>query len=49
VEKARYLLSLFAQTPAAEDPRRQYLIRSMYDDFDRLLARKEHDNDDVTS
>ena len=45
VEKARYLLNLFAQTPAAEDPRRQHLIKSLGDDFDRLLAKRDHDND----
>jgi hypothetical protein len=37
VEKARYLLGLFAETPAAEDPRRQTLIASVLEDFDRLL------------
>jgi hypothetical protein len=36
-EKARYLLGLFARTPDALDPRRQRLIRSLLDDFDRLL------------
>lgn len=38
VEKARYLLSLFAETPAAADPRRQKLIGDLLADFDRLLA-----------
>ena len=37
VEKTRYLLSLFAQTPAGEDPRRQRLIKTVLADFDRLL------------
>lgn len=37
VEKARYLLSLFAETPAAADPRRQKLIRDLLSDFERLL------------
>ena len=37
VEKARYLLGLFAETPAAEDPRRQTLIASVLEDFERLL------------
>ena len=37
VEKARYLLGLFAATPAAADPRRQTLIASVIEDFDRLL------------
>ena len=35
-EKARYLIELFAATPAAEDPRRQRLIKSVLDDFRRL-------------
>ena len=38
VEKARYLLSLFAETPAAQDPRRRQLVADLLDDFDRLLA-----------
>jgi hypothetical protein len=37
VEKARYLLSLFAETPSAADPRRQKLINDLLTDFDRLL------------
>ena len=35
-EKARYLLTLFAVTPAAQDPRRQKLIADVLDDFGRL-------------
>ena len=35
-EKARYLLTLFAATPAAQDPRRQKLIADVLDDFSRL-------------
>jgi hypothetical protein len=35
-EKARYLLSLFASTPAAQDPRRQTLISNVLADFQRL-------------
>lgn len=35
-EKARYLLSLFASTPAANDPRRQKLIANVLEDFARL-------------
>ncbi|MCR4282275.1 MAG: hypothetical protein NUV72_04520 [Bauldia sp.] len=38
VERARYLLGLFAATPAADDPRRQRLIRMLFTDFDRLLS-----------
>jgi hypothetical protein len=37
-EKARYLLTLFAATPAAQDPRRQTLIASVLDDFARLAG-----------
>ncbi|WP_036260939.1 hypothetical protein [Methylocapsa aurea] len=42
VAKARYLLTLFAQTPAAEDPRRVKLIADVLADFERLLAEPEH-------
>lgn len=38
-EKARYLLSLFAATPQARDPRRQKLIADVLDEFTRLSAR----------
>ncbi len=34
--KARYLLSLFAASPEAMDPRRQTLIANVLDDFERL-------------
>jgi hypothetical protein len=37
-EKARYLLSLFAATLAAEDPRRQKLIAAVLADFERLAG-----------
>ncbi|QCI63357.1 hypothetical protein [Phreatobacter stygius] len=46
VEKARYLIGLFAETLAADDPRRQLLIKSLLADFDRLLAAQGPDNDD---
>jgi hypothetical protein len=42
--KARYLLGLFALTPAAEDPRRQRLIANLLDDFARL-SRAGEDGD----
>jgi hypothetical protein len=42
VEKARYLLSLFAETPAAADPRRQTLMNDLLADFERLLASEAH-------
>lgn len=35
-DKARYLLNLFATTPAAQDPRRQTLIEAVLADFVRL-------------
>jgi hypothetical protein len=35
-DRARYLLNLFANTLAAEDPRRQKLITAVLDDFERL-------------
>jgi hypothetical protein len=38
VEKTRYLLSIFAETPAAADPRRQKLMNDLLADFDRLLG-----------
>ena len=37
-EKARYLLTLFAATPAAQDPRRQKLIKDVLSDFQRLTV-----------
>ena len=42
VAKARYLLILFAQTPAAEDPRRAKLITDVFADFKRLLAESKN-------
>jgi hypothetical protein len=44
-EKARYLLNVFAATPAAQDPRRQTLIANVLDDFRRLAG---NDQADVT-
>jgi hypothetical protein len=38
VEKARYLLSLFAETPASADPRRQAIMSGLLADFERLLV-----------
>jgi hypothetical protein len=35
-EKARYLLKIFAASPAGLDPRRQMLIDAVLDDFTRL-------------
>ncbi len=36
--KTRYLLSLFATTLEAQDPRRKTLIANLLDDFERLLG-----------
>jgi hypothetical protein len=35
-DKARYLLTLFAASQAAQDPRRQQLITAVLNDFERL-------------
>ncbi len=40
-EKARYLLSVFASSLAAQDPRRQLLIARVIEDFIRLSAADE--------
>jgi hypothetical protein len=37
-EKARYLLTLFASSIDAQDPRRQKLIAAVLDDFKRLCG-----------
>lgn len=39
--KARYLLSIFATTSAAQDPRRQRLVADLLADFIRLSAKNE--------
>jgi hypothetical protein len=39
-DKARYLLSLFASSPTAQDPRRQLLIARVLEDFMRLSTRQ---------
>ena len=36
MEKARYLIDLYALSPGAEDPRRKQLIQNALADFDRL-------------
>ncbi len=38
VQKALYLLRLFAATPEAQDPRRKHLIEDVAADFDRLAG-----------
>jgi hypothetical protein len=35
-EKAKYLLALFAASLAGADPRRQKLIKAVFDDFEQL-------------
>jgi len=40
-EKVRYLLSLFASSPDAQDPRRQMLIARVLEDLMRLLDESE--------
>jgi hypothetical protein len=40
-EKARYLLGLFATTPAAQDPRRKTLIANVLEDFERLAKSRK--------
>ena len=40
-DKSRYLLSLFASSPAAQDPRRQMLIARVLEDFMRLSTSEE--------
>ena len=40
-DKARYLLSLFASSPAGQDPRRQMLIARVLEDFMRLSSLPE--------
>jgi len=41
VAKARYLLTLFARSPAGEDPRWASLIADVFADFERLLAEQK--------
>lgn len=48
-EKTRYLLSLFAATSEAEDPRRKQLIANLIADFERLLAPPATEHADVAS
>jgi hypothetical protein len=45
-EKARYLITLFADTPAGRDPRRQKIIAGVLEDFERLAAEKDQGSAD---
>ena len=38
-EKARYLITLLADTPAGQDPRRQRIIADVLEDFRRLSGK----------
>ena len=38
VEKARYLINLFADTSEGQDPRRRKIIAGVLEDFTRLLG-----------
>lgn len=46
-EKVRYLISLFAKTSEAQDPRRKKLIANLLADIDRLLAGPTDDHADA--
>ena len=43
VDKARYLLGLFAVTAEAQDPRRKTLLANLHQDFARLLDEPSSD------
>ena len=47
-DKARYLLALFANSPAGQDPRRQLLIARVLEDFIRLGSSPPGDEDAST-
>src|SRR5438128_1748808 len=47
-EKARYLLTLFAASVDAQDPRRQKLIVAVIDDFRRLSGEDPESLDEPT-
>lgn len=49
VEKARYLLGIFAATSEAQDPRRKKLIDNLLDDFERLLIESGSETGSVES
>jgi hypothetical protein len=46
-ERVRYLLSLFADTQEAQDPRRQTLITNLLGDIERLLAGSHDESADT--
>lgn len=48
-EKTRYLLSLFAATSEAQDPRRKTLIANLLTDIERLLARSDDGHADTNA
>jgi hypothetical protein len=45
-EKAHYLITLFAETAAAQDRRRQQLIASVLEDLDRLSRKPANTPDE---
>ena len=47
-EKARYLLTLFADSAEGQDPRRQKLIAAVFDDFRRLSGEHQGATKDET-
>jgi hypothetical protein len=47
-EKARYLLTLFADSVEGQDPRRQKLIAAVFDDFRRLSGEHQGATKDET-
>ena len=48
VAKTRYLLTLFAETPTADDPRYRTLVEQVLADFDHLLLAAATANDNNT-
>jgi hypothetical protein len=45
VAKARFLIGVLADNPAADDQRYHSLVEALFADFDRLLAATANDND----
>ena len=48
-DKVRYLLSVFADTPSGQDPRRKILIQAVLDDFSRLSGEIRDTSHDLWS
>jgi hypothetical protein len=45
VAKARFLIGLLADNPAADDQRYHVLVEALFADFDHLLAATANDNE----